>query len=472
MELIIFCTACFIAKVYGPPLFADPDVQWHIMAGKYIRNLGYIPKHDPWSYASSEQIWYNLSWLWDITISALHDIFGVQGLMNCSAIAHALLITLLFRQLKHVYKIPHEDTALAATAISGLALFEALYARPQLAAYFLLLWLMGVLEGYKHRSALRTIIYVSVISALWVNIHGTFLLIWVVGAAYWLEAILEKKWPAVKILSITGVIAFIASLLNPWGIDVYYGTLRTLNTAIRPYISEWRPFIFGTQYSSTTTLLLIMSTGFIHNKAPLRHKILAAMMLLPALSAIRGWQPFSIAAAPFIALSLEGVYRGFPPQKNALLNKYGQPLFATLITTLMCYSLTIKGVIDRVPTPLNEINFVLNNYQGHNIYNEYDHGGPIIFYGQGKVKHFIDGRAGTAFSEQMISEYVSFITGDKSWESLFKHFPADVAIVSKTQFRLVKTQDFFDDWHLVFEGEVAKVYSKEELNPKPVLLVP
>lgn len=470
MEVIIFCTVCFLGKIYGGTLFGDPDVGWHLMAGEYIRDLGYIPKSDPWSHISSGQVWYNLSWLWDVIISMVYQFVGLQGLCNLSVVVHAFVLVLLFRELKTTYKVPHEDTALATTAISGLILFDALYIRPQLAAYFLILVFMRILEGYRSRSSYLTALYTALIAVVWVNVHGTFLLIWVIGGVYFLEAAMEKRWKDALSLSGIGVVAVIASFINPWGWDVYVGTIRTLHTAIRPHIAEWKPFIFGTQYGGTIVLLLTLATGFIGNKIPFRYKLMAGFMLVNALMAIRNWQTFSIIGAPFVAWSLESVYSYVKPSDNVIIKKYGQSICAVFAAVMMVYSFTIIKQIDKDNSPLDEINFVLQNYPDKKIYNEYDHGGPIIFHGKGKIKHFIDGRAGTAFSEDTIEKYVSFLKEDQSWEWLFNFFPVDVAIVSKSHFRQVKTHDFFDGWYLVFEGKVAKVYVKEEPKSKPVIL--
>jgi len=472
METIIFCAACFIGKIYGAPLFGDPDVQWHLMAGKYITATGHIPQNDPWSYASVGQVWFNLSWLWDVIISSIYQVIGLDGMCNLAVVLHASVLVLLFRELKGTYKVPHEDTALAATAISGLILLGSLYMRPQLGAYFLLLALMKVLEGYRGRANYLTALYMAVITVIWVNVHGTFLLIWVIGGVYLLESLLEKKWRDARFLGSIGVMALAVSLINPWGWDVYVGTIRTLHTVIRPYISEWKPFVFGTQYGPTMALVIILATGFMQNEMALRYRILAAFVLLNALMAIRNWQIFAIVGAPFVALSFERIYACVKPQKNIPLKKYGQPACAAVSIALMLFSFTISKPVDRENTPLDEINFVVQNYAGKYVYNEYDHGGPMIFYGQGRIKHFMDGRAGTAFSEETMEKYVSFLKDEQSWDGLFNDFPTDVAIVAKSSFRKVKTQDFFDNWYLVFEGKVAKVYAKEEPKAKPVVLVP
>lgn len=470
LELIIFTLTFGIVKIYGPPLFGDPDVGWHIAAGSYIREFSEIPMYDPWSYTSSGQIWYNLSWLWDVIISYANDYIGLQGLYNLGVLINACVLLLLFKELKNTYKIKYDEPILATLTLSGALLIESVYLRPQLSAYIFIILLMKVMEQYRDRKPILTYLYVSIITIAWVNMHGSFILIWIIGGAYLLEAFLEGDIKNVYVLICTGLMAILASLVNPWGVDVYIGVMRTLDTAIKPYIAEWKPFIFGSQYGASLSVIFIFLGGFVHSVAPMRYKIMGGFALLNALISIRGWQTFAILGAPFLGYLFTALYLKQNPIGLKNFKEYGQGAFGILSVALCIYGMTIEKPLYRDNVPIDEINFVIRNYNGVSLYNEYDSGGHIIFKGMGRVKHFIDGRAGTAFAESTIEKYVNFIKGDEGWEVLYGSFPFEVALVSKKDFSNVRTRDFFDDWHLVFEGDIAKVYAKDPVKLEPVVL--
>jgi hypothetical protein len=210
--------------------------------------------------------------------------------------------------------------------------------------------------------------------------------------------------------------------------------------------------------------------GFVHNVAPMRYKMMAGFGLVSALISIRGWQTFAILGAPFLGSLFTELYLKQNPVGLKGLKDYGQGTFGILAVALGLYGATVEKPLYRDNVPADEINFVVNNYKGALLYNEYDSGGHIIFKGMGAVKHFIDGRAGTAFAESTIERYVNFIKGDEGWEILYASFPFEVALVSKKDLSNVRTRDFFDDWNLVFEGDVAKVYAKNPVKLEPVVL--
>lgn len=470
LELIIFTLAFGVLKLYGQPLFGDPDVGWHIAAGAYIRASHAIPIYDPWSYTYSGQIWYNLSWLWDVVVSFAADYIGLQGLYNLGALITASVILFLFRELKSTYRIQYDDPILATITLSSVLLIDSFYLRPQLAAYIFILLFMKTMEGYKTRKPILTCMYIAMITIAWVNVHGSFILIGVIGGVYLLEALLEGDIKNAYVLLGMGLLAVLASFVNPWGFDVYIGVMRTLDTAIKPYIAEWKPFVFGSQYGGSLAVMFLFLGGFVHNVAPMRYKMMAGFGLVSALISIRGWQTFAILGAPFLGSLFTELYLKQNPVGLKGLKDYGQGTFGILAVALGLYGATVEKPLYRDNVPADEINFVVNNYKGALLYNEYDSGGHIIFKGMGAVKHFIDGRAGTAFAESTIERYVNFIKGDEGWEILYASFPFEVALVSKKDLSNVRTRDFFDDWNLVFEGDVAKVYAKNPVKLEPVVL--
>ena len=111
--------------------------------------------------------------------------------------------------------------------------------------------------------------------------------------------------------------------------------------------------------------------------------------------------------------------------------------------------------------PLAEIDFIKKNYSGKKFFNLYGDGGSIIYYGDGKFQHFIDGRAGTVFAEKIMKDYVDYIKFEpNNWSNVFDQYDFDGAMIPRNHLNDVKINNFFADWNLVLKGPKLNIYVK------------
>ena len=74
---------------------------------------------------------------------------------------------------------------------------------------------------------------------LWVNLHGGFLLGFLIVGVFCGAALLRRDWVNFKIYSFAGVGCFIAIFINPLGWHIYDGVAATLGHFVQADITEW-----------------------------------------------------------------------------------------------------------------------------------------------------------------------------------------------------------------------------------------
>ena len=450
---------------------AEPDVGWHIKAGEVILN-SHIPQHDVWSYVGQEQEWYNISWMWDIMNFVLYQFIGLNGLHTLSSILFATLMVLIFHKLQKERKGFSSDLINITTTLVGLVLWSLTYFRPQLGAYFIMFAFLNTLEKFiftnkvqikplsKLIPAINSVFLIlPVLTIIWANIHGSFILSFIILGIHIVSAGYKKHYTIFKQLLIILIFCFLATLINPLGYKIYYGVLRTLDSAITEYIAEWRPFTFGIYYGMSLLVLVLLMLSFIPKirkvHITLEHKILFAITLLAALSSIRNFGVFVVLNAGTL---MKVIHQSFYESK--LQYKFSNKLLGAINIILFILASYTSAIIDKSgleSIPVSEIEFLRKNCVKCKVFNEYEMGGYLMLLGDQKFKHFIDGRAGTVFTEEVINSYLKYLQGKTTIIALISKYPADAMIILKSQ---ELPQDMKHSWKTVYQGEKYKVLFK------------
>ena len=146
-------------------------------------------------------------------------------------------------------------------------------------------------------------------------------------------------------------------------------------------------------------------------------------------------------------------------------------LFSILSITVFKPSLQTYFKLKPLEIPKEEILFIKENYPGLNFFNDYNSGGFIIFYGDGAFKHFIDGRAGTVYSEEILLDCLYFNTANPNWTKLFELYRIDGAFLPRRLLQRLDIASYFKEWETVHVGNyyvvlVRPEFSKGEANAK------
>ena len=214
------------------------DLGWHLAAGDLIRDRGNIPFQDPWSFTLEDRQWYNLSWLWDVIASVLVQYTGFSGLtffiVACSAVIVGYLTSACLSSRASA-------VAVCISVFSACLLYPSFATPPNIyiaASPNTATMLFGVIFYVECLRRTRWFL-LPVMMVLWANLHGGFLLGFLIIGIFGGAALLRRDWANFKIYGFAGLGCFIAIFINPLGWHIYDGVAATLGHFVQANITEW-----------------------------------------------------------------------------------------------------------------------------------------------------------------------------------------------------------------------------------------
>lgn len=475
--LLAFSVSFIVLLTLAAPVFSDADTLWHIAAGDFIRELGAIPDHDPWSFTAGNQPWYNISWLFDIGLSLLHAGGGIKAIYLFPPLLLSLLIAFLIRHILQRKAVNSDVIIMLALCMAvGFASFAT--ARPQIIAMLLAAITHQILHSSRDKNTYGALCWLPVIFCIWANVHGSFVVGMSLLGAYGLEAIIHKKWGWFKRLLFVGMACSLALLINPYGFGIISAMNRTLDSAITKFIQEWLPFVFGNFMGLSVWVLLFIAAGnFRENAIPIADKIIAAIWFVFMLFSMRHAAMFMVVSAPYLAISMQKSIDALEaivtkhPDPLAGLQKPGRRMVLAVIALLLPICVyaglePLKGeeylaAKDTDPTPA--IRYVEEHYAGKRFLNDYALGGHQIYLARGRVPLFIDGRSGTVYSEAVLMEYIDFLWLNKGWEKIINSYKIEgMLLLNNHNFaKAYEAGQYHDQWKEVYRDMAASVYIKK-----------
>lgn len=243
------------------------DLTYQLRAGAEILANKAIPTVDTWTFTAVGTPWLDQQWGAQVILAAAYDVAGWTGLALLRAGLVGLTFALLLVAVRSAWSrasVRSGGSAVASSARTAtlvVLLFfivasPALALRPQLLAIVLFAATLVVLVQRAEHP--RRLWLIPAFAAAWANVHGTFPLVLVLVGLAWLDEVtlLREPTPAGHPrqplprrllgstgLAIIGAFAAVATLLTPYGIDVWrYIQNVARNPAVTSsQISEWQP---------------------------------------------------------------------------------------------------------------------------------------------------------------------------------------------------------------------------------------
>ena len=448
----------------------DPDFFWHLRTGQLIWETRSIPRQDPFSYTVQGRSWIAHEWLTEALLFGLYSLVGQRGLI----LAFALLISLTFGL---VYLQCPGRPYLAAFLVLLSALTSAISwgVRPQMLSLFLSALTLYIL----HKR--RCLWLLPPLMALWVNLHGGYLLglalfcPYIIGqAATYLRERRRKDYDHLRQLSLVFLLSGVATLLNPhgWRILSYpFGTLGS--QAMQAYIAEWfSPDFHYARFQPLALLILLLFATLALSKLPA--DLTDMLLLLPfgyaALRSARHVPLFAVVAAPILSNHLASLWEGSWLQKR--LSQKGQTrpnlrlcaLNWFLLLLILCagsfkaaLSLKENEGLQRQTFPVAAVDYLEGEERG-NIYNLYHWGGYLIWRLYPEWQVFIDGRA-DVYGDAFIQEYLEVYQVRRGWRDILDKHKVDLVLIDRGS-ALATLLDEDRDWQKAYEDELAVLYMR------------
>ena len=251
----------------GRLLLRDSDIGWHIRNGEQILVTHAIPRIDFFSSTMSGHPWYAWEWLYDALIAPIHHVFGLNGVVFYSAaiIAATFVLALQFalrRGGNLIITFFLLILALGATAVHFLA-------RPHVLSWlFTVIWFELLDSAASDDQSRNRLYWLPVLTVLWVNLHGGFVLGIALLAIYLVGGFIEyfshrerrqeiASW--LKQLGSVTAITLAASFVNPYGYHLHVHIYRYLSDRfLMSQISEFlSPDFHGAAQQCFAVLLIV-----------------------------------------------------------------------------------------------------------------------------------------------------------------------------------------------------------------------
>lgn len=467
----------------APLLLRHHDLGWHLAAGDLIRATRAIPATDPWSYSAAGTPWLNLSWLWDVLASAIYAISGWWGLIAALLLLGAAWCFILARHCLERGAGP----ALTLCGVAWVAVTVPAYEMPFEFAWSvapqsvtivmapLFHWMLTRIArgewGWRERS-------LPLWMLLWANMHGGFLIAFVLCAAYIADAALRRDHRALRRLFMIAGGCGAAVLCNPMGWEIVPATWRSLGGEAQRYIMEWQPFRFGAHGPASAYLLAaLLAMGWRDRRIAPADKILFLALLVMGLSKMRHFALFMLVSLPVVLQSLTMFWEeSVHPQIVRMMEKERawradlalprvRGAAGALLCALALLLVSPPGRDWRFPQgitlaedlfPVRETAYLLEHYPHRRIFNHWNFGGYLIFAARGVLPIWIDGRAETAYPLPVIRAFAR----QEEWDALSRDYGADIALMPRYMPMLIALFSQNPGWKQVYSGPAAIIFER------------
>jgi|Deesub1362A_J573_1020465.scaffolds.fasta_scaffold00456_8 hypothetical protein len=401
---------------------SDNDLWWHLATGRWIWQNMTIPSDDPFGIPLNldetplrKNFILRQYWLSQIIFYLLYRMGGFKTLIMLRALVLCLSFYLIYR-----LSIKRGAQPLLTAILTFLSYmvvvreFQYIGVKPQIWTTLFSVTTIYLLE--EMRGGRRPALFIlPAMMLLWSNMHGGFILGDIIILIYTSSSIIEKKVTRAFLLSV--ILAILASGINPNGYVAFLSTilgfikidrLRYLSSIVETQslfahasflgIVRSLPFFSGLMTLSLLSYLINLRNlrsiglGFI---------LLHALFLIMATKAIRYIIFLALFCTLIIALNVS-----LSPLMNRFIRRRRLITGLNMISGILCIGLGLSLLNDglrfsglRTPTPYNTdyvraVRFIRENptLRG-NVFNDYNHGGFLIWSLYPRIKVFMDGRA-------------------------------------------------------------------------------
>jgi hypothetical protein len=240
---------------------ADPDLFGHVRFGQDMFTAHAVRLVDRYSFASDKP-WINHEWLSEIVMSLAYAAIGPTGLVAIKLLLIAAVLVLAIRTLPVPPLTAFRRDLLLAVLVLG-TFPQTNHVRPQLFSLALFAWLLRLLM--RARADVTALAWCVPLFAVWVNLHGGWLVGGGVFAVWTMASVLARdrvdrhlfaRVPGANnaVMIAAGAASLAATLCNPYGSRMWSFLYETVGFT-RADIIDWQPvFAVGLAFGLLWTL--------------------------------------------------------------------------------------------------------------------------------------------------------------------------------------------------------------------------
>jgi len=475
-------------------LLGDAGIGWHIRNGQQILATHAIPRFDSFSFRFW-QPWFAWEWLYDIAVGQLEAWCGLNGVVWLTAVVIATVFAWTFRLA--VVRGTNLMIALVLTLLAMSASTIHFLARPHVLSWLFALawfWILDSTDrnGLQSHPA-RWLWALPVSMLVWVNVHGGFLLGFVLLGIYWLASL--WKWTTtretrledslqkiaagqrVRQLSGVGLLSIAASFINPYGWKLHAHIYSYLtNRFLMDHIDEFQsPNFHGIAQRCFLVLLLIAIAVLTVRGRKLRpsETLLVLFAVYAGLYASRNIPVSSILLVLIIGPLLPSLNTwGFVQRMGAVDSHLrGQlwPIFATAAVLLIAANGGRVGAtrlmdahFDPRRMPVEAVNFLEHSGVKVPVLSPDYWGGYLIYRLYPPTRVVIDDRH-DFYGEPFLKLYLKMVHVEPDWDEFFKIHQIGCLLLPRSGALTTVIRET-PGWKPLYSDDVAIVFVRTGLN--------
>jgi hypothetical protein len=489
----------------------DYDLWWQMALGKYyLTNHTLSVDHAMFSWTPADSSWIYNTCLGSIIVYLMYDWFGGFGLW----ILQWFIFCGIFLLIYFFFRVIHQKldiTSITLIAAMGIACSYSLsFYKPELFS-ILLGCVLGVISLYVKVTRRTYLLYLyPFIFALWVNLHGGFVLGFCFLACFFFGELFNIVFSPRETfaftkkefihLGIACMLALTATLLNPYGMNyllsIYnsfmYESFDLNSKYIQAYVPLWTYFLsyfkdighINTLFSRTGIIFWIMVVMMMFQVCLffyelIKHKALDFTGLIVNVATFLGSMRAVRANFMFpLMFFFTFFYQIYHLKLQSITRK--ATVFSLFVYVLLFFNIsyfTLRYGADNKWfgsgiesfAPVEEVAFLKKYHLEGPVFNDYLIGGYLLWDLYPDYKVFIDPRH-VPFSKQVAPDYWAFISRPASPEDIVlfnQKYPFKTAIIHYKELPLIF--DFLSaGWRLVyFEKNAAVLVHKSVLSRIP-----
>lgn len=504
--LLVSCLALLFIYFNYTPLY-HTDIWGHVHWGQQILETGRLPVEDPFMPLAAGMHEVNTAWLSQVIFALANRWGGNEALSNL----YAIVLIVTYGIYLRVFYLQTGRLFLAFAGMTGVfisVLTRNAIIRPEIfggLCFAILVWMLVSVEPWRSNAVVIRTMHkrhselwrwgaIFALFAAWANLHGSFAAGLVVLAALAIGTCLEAMWKEKSLWacftnrsalgsSLRLEVAFVATLCNPYGLDLLIATLRFGSNPNLKEVLEWYPLqlIDLEGITVSATLLLVM---FCLRQS--RRKISLAEVLifisLLGMTAMRVRMINWYGPTVFFLLmphAASAWRRAFGTRKHAHLKsedltpRHFVPTLVCGLVIWIAFSLSpsskpvLGGETRKAEqlysqsTPLGVTEYLQQHKVTGMIFAPQWWGDWIALHGPADSSVFMTTHVHLA-PRRVWTDYLAVARGQATWHAILNKYSVNTLIVHKQlQIELAAQARGSGDWQTVYEDHLAIVFQRK-----------
>ncbi len=470
-----------ILAVAAVPRF-DADFWWHLYTGMHILSSG-VPSNDFLSFTAKGHAWIDHEWLSEAIIWMLAKLGGFSLVLGFFALvtAGAFLTTFSLMKTRGVQPM----FALLLVLIGATATLGTWGPRIQMLSLLFAGLFCIILERYRATADIRWLGLMAAGMLVWSNLHGGFAVGLILIGAYLIGGTLDRMHEGMsrgqavrrqRPLALALVACFAVTFLNP---NTYHTALYPLrfvtpNLFTNTIQESLSPNFHLFQLLPFELLLvgLVVCALLTRRRVSWIDILLCVSFTHLALQESRNIDLWCIVVLPIVGYYLQDA--ATPISKK--LGQMNRPVKAArlpVLNWLVLVGMVVAGIsfvlradsasnvlaAARATDPTAAVKYIKQHDLTGHVFNSYAYGGYLIWSSQGSIPVFIDSRADTVYSDNLLRDYLAIYNAKPAWQQLLKRYSIQWVFVEKSA-PIATVLSQAGDWKSVFEGQEAAIYEQ------------